>query len=316
MSTPETDPETLPAVRPSRVPVPVPRTLDEQLAFGGMVVKSGLAPAHFKSAEAIVIAVQFGAELGLLPLQSLRLCKVINGIPTLNADGIVGIVLGSGKAEYFLPEDVDSEHATFVTKRKGAPKEVRYTFTIAQATQAGLVQKNPTYKQYPERMLSARAKSFLARDVYPDVVGGMQSEEELADLEPTAPARPPIPLPQRMGEAVRGAGDAPAPPPPPDPPAPTANGQGATEPAAPGERTGLPGVPTPEVLPPTEPTITEKERQELYQACARGGKRQAELKAWLASQGCQSAMAIPRQLFAPAKAWAEGRTARAPGQEG
>jgi hypothetical protein len=39
------------------------------------------------------------------------------------------------------------------------------------------------YSKYPQRMLSARAKSYLARDVYPDILHGIASYEELSDLQ-------------------------------------------------------------------------------------------------------------------------------------
>ena len=66
-----------------------------------------------------------------------------------------------GKAEYFYPGTVNDKTATFITKRKGDPKEHSYTFTMEQAKTAGLL-NNPVHKTHPSRMLSARAKSYLA----------------------------------------------------------------------------------------------------------------------------------------------------------
>lgn len=182
----------LPAVR-ERPPVPVPATMNEQLLFAQMVIKSGLAPPAYKTPEAVIVALQMGAELGMFPMQALRFINVIQGRPILNADGCVAVVMASGKAEYFYPEEQTPTRATFVTKRKGAPSPVRATFTIEQAEAASLT-KNATYKAYPERMLSARAKTNLARDVYADVVGGIVSSEEAADMV-DAPAPEPIHMP-------------------------------------------------------------------------------------------------------------------------
>lgn len=152
--------DTLPVVIERRPPVPMLRTLEDQLRFAGVVVKAGLAGAH-KSPESVVIALQMGAELGLLPTQALRLVNVINGKAGLSADGVVGVILASGQAEYFHPEEVTPDHATFVTKRRGAPKEVRCTFTMAQAQAAKLVERNPTYRTFPERMLAADRKAHV-----------------------------------------------------------------------------------------------------------------------------------------------------------
>jgi len=271
--------DSLPAVPERRPPVPMLHTLEDQLRFAAVVVKAGLA-GHHKSPESVVIALQMGAELGLMPTQALRMVNVINGKASLNADGTVAVILGSDKAEYFYPEEVTAAQATFVTKRRGSPREVRYTFTMAQAKAAKLPERNPTYQTHPERMLAARAKAFLGRDVYPDVVGGLISEEEVIDLDPTpAPDAPaPIALPRRVGEA---------------PPAETSPNGDADAPA--------PEPTTGEVL------MADKERQALLKTCNRHGKSYPQLKAWLETQGVVSTTAIPARLAAAATAWAEGR---------
>jgi len=290
--------------------VPVPRTLGEQLALAEVVIKSGLSLGH-KTKESVVIAIQFGAELGLLPLQSLRMVNVINGKPSLNADGCVGVVLASGKAEYFVPEEVTADHATFVTKRRGAPKAVRYTFTMAQAIQAKLPERNPTYRAFPERMLSSRAKSFLGRDVYPDVLGGTLSVEELEDLEPSAPEPAPIALPRRVGEEAPALAASAEPTGNGGEPVDTANGDLFDEPAPPTAATPAPAATR---LPPADPCISEKERAELYRLCNRHGRSHAELRKYLMEQGCKSAMAIPTRLLEATRAWVQGT--RDIGEEG
>ncbi len=162
-------------------PIIVLTTLDEILKFATVLFDSGFAPPAFKNPAAIAMAVLKGAELGLHPMQSLSMIVPMRGRLTLNADGVVGVIMASGLCEYFYPKDVNAKSATFVTKRRGDPQEHSYTFTMDQAKTAGLL-NNPVYKTYPDRMLSARAKSYLARDLYADVVGGIMSTEEAAAL--------------------------------------------------------------------------------------------------------------------------------------
>lgn len=265
--------EVLPGPMSSRVPVPMPRTLEQQLHLATVLLKGGAVPTHFKTAEAVVMAIQSGAELGIPPVQSLRLHNLIQGKMALNADGHVAVILASGKAEYFAPEEITEERATFVTKRKGSPSPVRYCFTMADAKLAGLVDKNPTYKTHPKRMLAARAKAFLGRDVYPDVVGGMLSAEELEDLEPEKPAKPAIVMPERIAD-------------------------GTAEPPQQGAE--------PEATNGTGEYLNDKERQELNKLCNSVGMSHATVRTWLKGQGVEDALHIPRELKERAEKFIRG----------
>jgi len=52
---------------------------------------------------------------------------------------------------------------------------------MEDARAAGLLEKKAgnNWQTYPKRMLNARAKAFLARDVWPDLVAGLYSSEEM-----------------------------------------------------------------------------------------------------------------------------------------
>ncbi len=71
-------------------------TLDDAWRFAGMVLSSRLAPSTFDSREKILIAMQYGAEVGLTPMQSLQSIAVINGRPSMWGDALPGLVWGSG----------------------------------------------------------------------------------------------------------------------------------------------------------------------------------------------------------------------------
>ena len=162
-------------------PIVLLNTFEEITKFAETLFASGFAPPAFKNAAAIAMAIMKGSELGLWPMQAISMIVPMRGRLTLNADGVVAVIMASGKAEYFYPGTVNDKTATFITKRKGDPKEHSYTFTMEQAKTAGLL-NNPVYKTYPSRMLSARAKSYLGRDIFADVVGGIMSTEEAAAL--------------------------------------------------------------------------------------------------------------------------------------
>ena len=167
-----------------------PRNFNELERFAAIVSKSSFVPQAFRGkAGDCMIAVQLGAELGLAPLQALQNVAVIQGKPSVYGDAVLGLIRGSGLCEYFT-ESVENGVATARTKRKGEVKEEVRTFSEADAKAAGLWGKAGPWKQYPNRMLQMRARGFLARDVYADVLKGIITAEEAMDYPDEAAPKP------------------------------------------------------------------------------------------------------------------------------
>lgn len=156
----------------------IPKGIEEAERMATKLSKSEMLPPHFRDKpENVFWALAYGLEVGLTPVQSLQAIYVVHGRPGMYADAMVALVLTSGKADYFVCTSSDAKQATYETKRKGSPKERSLTVTIEDAQAAGWV-SNEKYKKEPRRMLEARCKSQLARDVYPDVLRGMESAED------------------------------------------------------------------------------------------------------------------------------------------
>ena len=156
---------------------PVDLTSAEKLAEH--IASSRLFGITEPSKALVILAT--GYELGLSPMQSLRAIHVIEGKPSISADGLAAIVKRSPVCEYFREIETTDQQSTWETKRVGEPV-ARYTFTLAEARKAGLCKPNGNWDKYPTRMLRARAKAFLARDIYPDVLIGLYSTEEMQDV--------------------------------------------------------------------------------------------------------------------------------------
>ncbi len=162
-----------------------PQTFEQALTFSQYLADSDLVPKDFKGKPGnCLIAMQWGSELGLKPLQSLQNLAVINGRPALWGDAVIALVLSSPVCEY-VTEDDDGHTAYCRVKRKGAPEQVR-TFSMDDAAKAGLANKQGPWMQYPKRMRQMRARAFALRDVFPDVLRGMPIAEELQDMASTA----------------------------------------------------------------------------------------------------------------------------------
>ena len=162
----------------------VPKTIADAEVMAVTLAKSGMLPDHFKGRPADVFwAISFGLEVGLGPVASLNSVYVVHGKPGLYADAMVALVLSSGLCKYFRRVSSDDKEATYETLRFGDDKPTSVTVTMAQAERAGWAKQNAKYQTEPRRMLEARAKSWLAKDCYPDVLRGVAAVEELRDEE-------------------------------------------------------------------------------------------------------------------------------------
>lgn len=161
-------------------------TLDDLWRFSQYVVKSGFAPKGMDKPESVLIAIEMGFEVGLSPMAALQNTAVVNGRPTIYGDAALALVRGSGLLESYSETPVgeagkDSFGYCITAKRKGDNSTYSETFTVADAKTAGLWGKSGPWSQYPARMLKFRARGFLLRDAFGDVLKGMRTFEEVRD---------------------------------------------------------------------------------------------------------------------------------------
>ncbi len=158
-----------------------PSSLAEAMEFAGMMAKSSIVPKDYQNNPGnILVAIQWGMEIGLQPLQSMQSIAVINGRPSIWGDAMLALVRSSGLLES-ISEDVTDSKAVCAIKRHGEQEVVR-EFSMQDAKQAGLAGKQGPWAQYPKRMLQMRARAFALRDVFPDVLRGVHVAEEAQDI--------------------------------------------------------------------------------------------------------------------------------------
>lgn len=158
-----------------------PSSLQEAMDFANMLSKSNLVPKDYQGNPSnCIIAMQWGLEIGLQPLQAMQSIAVINGRPAIWGDAMLALVRGSGQLEY-IHEDPTDDGCTVRLKRKGEPEAER-TFTKEDAKKTGLSSKQGPWTQYPKRMMQLRARAFALRDVFPDVLRGVFIAEEAQDM--------------------------------------------------------------------------------------------------------------------------------------
>jgi hypothetical protein len=146
------------------------------LDFGAMLVKSRMLPQSVSTPEAAVTIMVKGMELGLPPMAALNGITVIQGKPTVSPQLMLSLINRSGQLED-LQIVTSKDGATVTMKRKGrSPFSV--TFGPNEALAMGLNTKDNYKKQAPV-MYQWRAVAACARVVFPDVIDGMYTPEEM-----------------------------------------------------------------------------------------------------------------------------------------
>ncbi|XZW10651.1 transcriptional regulator [Acinetobacter baumannii] len=159
-----------------------PTTLAEAMQVADLLANSEIVPKDYqKKPGNILVAMQWGAEIGLQPLQAMQNIAVINGRPSLWGDAVLALVRSSGLLEQF-EETQTEDMATCTVKRKGQ-KAVTKTFTKEDAKRAGLLSKQGPWTQYPKRMMQMRARGWALRDEFTDILKGFGVAEEERDKE-------------------------------------------------------------------------------------------------------------------------------------
>jgi 5'-3' exonuclease len=140
---------------------------------------NGRLYSKFHSPEAIFTIIVKARELGLKVTTALDGFHIIEGKPSASADMIRSLAERHPDCEYFRLIESSAESATWETKHRKHPEPTRYTYTLAEARQAGLSGGN-WYKR-PRDMVTKTAGSKLARLVYPGAVGGLYCPSELGE---------------------------------------------------------------------------------------------------------------------------------------
>lgn len=179
-----------------------PQTFSEAESFANKLASSGLVPDAYRGKPTdILVAIQWGYEIGLQPLQALQNISVIKGKPSVWGDTLLSLA-AAHPAFAGCEENVKNNIATCKIKRevKGKIQETVRTFSKEDAMTADLWNKKGPWQTYPTRMLQMRARGFAIRDAFPDAIKGVISTEEAMDYpEPEMKTIHPHPFEETEG---------------------------------------------------------------------------------------------------------------------
>ena len=187
-----------PYQRPASLAAYEPQNVSEGYALAQYLSKSGMLGKDIKTAEQALTVMIAGRELGFTAMQSLRAIYIVEGRVTLSADAMVALVLRSPECEYLTLVSSSADECTYKTKRRGGV-EVVMSVTANDAKTAGW---GATHAKYPAIMKRHRCASNICRAVYPDVVLGMFSPEEMEEVVAGEVPLPVSPLPREEPRVV------------------------------------------------------------------------------------------------------------------
>jgi hypothetical protein len=142
-------------------------------------------------------AILYNREIGLPPMTGLNAVHVIKGKVGISAEMMRAQVLAAGHEIWF--EETNTSFCTISGRRAGSDRVTTVKYSESDAKTAGLF-SNDNYKKNPRRMYQARATSELCALIFPDVIRGMVSAEELYD---DAEAGDSIAVPAEGGTTVQ-----------------------------------------------------------------------------------------------------------------
>lgn len=158
-------------------------TLQEQMQFAKLASTATILPEEYRNKPAdVLVAVNYGASMGLSFADSLYRINVIKGKPSMSAELIASQVRSAGHQLLPKKEDLQRQSVTVTIIRCDMPD---YPFTAtrdrAWAQNMGLLGKD-NYKKQLMTMLYWRALTAVAREACPEALYGAYTPDELQDI--------------------------------------------------------------------------------------------------------------------------------------
>lgn len=156
---------------------------------------SNLVPIHYQGQEGLancLVALEMANRMNISPLVVMQNMNVIHGKPSWSAQFITATIIGSGRFE-----DLDYEEKGYENKgeivitacrckaiRTKDKKEVCGAWVSLDMAEKEGWTRNSKWKTMPSLMLRYRAASFFGRQYVADLLLGIQTEDEIVDIQP------------------------------------------------------------------------------------------------------------------------------------
>ena len=155
------------------------------------LAESNLVPISYQGQKGLsncLVALEMSKRMNLSPLTVMQNLNIIHGRPSWSAAFVSSQILGCNRFKNF-DYVVTGKDETLAVQcqaiRLEDNKLVKGTaVSMKMAQKEGWTRKNPKYQSMPELMLRNRAATFFGRQYIPDLLLGVQTSEEVVDIQP------------------------------------------------------------------------------------------------------------------------------------
>ena len=151
---------------------------------------SNLVPVGYQGQKGLsncLVALEMSKRMNLSPLTVMQNLNIIHGRPSWSAAFVASQIMGCGRFknfDYIVTGKDDTLAVQCQAIRLEDNKLVKGTaVSMKMAKQEGWT-KNSKYTSMPELMLRNRAATFFGRQYIPDLLLGVQTSEEVVDIQP------------------------------------------------------------------------------------------------------------------------------------
>lgn len=192
-------------------------SLEKMQSYAQLLASSELLPKHFYMLDAykkpirdkdgkmvgnipaIIMTIQHGIEIGMSVSSAIQQIIPINGVMSIKGDGAMALIQNSGLCVSWVETESGSiekeDYEVTIKAKRSNGIERTVTFSVEDAKRLGLwitkemLSKNENLRhgswwKVPKRMIRYRALGFISRDLFPEVIHGMYTEEEARDFTP------------------------------------------------------------------------------------------------------------------------------------
>jgi hypothetical protein len=156
------------------------------------LASSTLIPPQFQGQQGFancLVALEIANRMRMSPFQVMQNLHIIHGRPSWSSQFIIGLINGCGRfspLRYEVTGQGDSLACTCVATELASGNDLRGpTVTMAMAKKEGWSTKSGSkWLTLPDLMIRYRAAAFWGRLYIPELLVGIQSQEEVVDIEP------------------------------------------------------------------------------------------------------------------------------------
>ena len=178
------------------------QAFEEAQRIAKALASSTLIPPQFQGQAGYancLVALNISRRMGMDPLMVMQNLFIIHGRPSWSSQFIIGLINGCGRfspLRYEITGKGDTLACTAVATELSSGEELRGPeVTMAMAKREGWATKaGSKWQTMPELMIRYRAAAFWGRLYIPELLVGIQTQEEVLDVEPvTVKAEPELP---------------------------------------------------------------------------------------------------------------------------